>query len=205
MKLEIFKSRVEGECKDCEEILKDSYREDCSKCGPGMSASLPRMTLVGMDAVALFPSLSGKRTSKIVRKRIVMSRIKLEGFNWKKGMVYIKTNRSLTSGIPKEIRKFLPLRKSNQGVEPGMSSQSLRKDAAMENQWFFPYKNPGEEEVKTMVSIVAEIGVRVLWDNYCYDFGGETHLQDKGGPIGQRPTMAAARIIMNDFFEEQSC
>ena len=37
-----------------------------------------------------------------------------------------------------------------------MSSQSLRKDAAIENQRFFPYKNPGEEEVKTMVSVVAE-------------------------------------------------
>ena len=83
-----------------------------------------------------------------------------------------------------------------------MSSQSLRKDTALENQWFFPYRDPGEEDVKTMISVVAEIGVCVLWDNYCYDFGGETHLQDKGGPIGQRPTMAAARIVMNDFFEE---
>ena len=53
-----------------------------------------------------------------------------------------------------------------------------------------------------MVSLVAEIGVRILWDNYCYDFGGEIHLQDRGGPIGKRPTMAAARIVMNDFLED---
>ena len=171
-------------------------------CGPGMSTEMPRMTLVGMDAVALFPSMSGKKTAQIVRKRISRSRMKMNGFHWKRGMVYIKINRGLTSGIPKEIRKYLPLRKSGQGVEQGMASQSLRKDDALEKQWYFPHRNPGEEEVKVMIGAVAEIGVRILWENYCYDFGGNTHLQSRGGPIGQRPTMAAARIIMNDFFEE---
>ena len=43
---------------------------------------------------------------------------------------------------------------------------------------------------------------RVLWDNYCYDFGGGTHLQEERGPIGQRPTMAASRLLMADFFEK---
>ena len=192
----------EETCDECESELEMSYKENCDECGPGMSNKLPKMTLVGMDAVALFPSLTGKRTGRIVRKRILKSKMKMEGFSWKRGMVYIKTNKNLTSGIPKEIRRFLPLRKSKQGVEPGMASKSLRKDEALENQWFFPYKNPGEEEIRTMVGLVAEIGVRILWDNYCYDFGGETHLQDKGGPIGQRPTMAAARIVMNDFLED---
>ena len=74
MEIEAFSRRAESGCKDCEETLKNSYREDCCKCGPGMSTSLPKMTLVGMDAVALFPSLSGKRTSRIVRKRIVKSK-----------------------------------------------------------------------------------------------------------------------------------
>ena len=190
------------DCKDCEEELRRSYREDCSKCGPRTRTEMPRMTLVGMDAVALFPSLSGKKTGQIVRKRIERSPMKMRGFQWKRGMVYIKVNKNLTSEIPKEIRRYLPLRKSAQGVEPGMASQSLRKDDALEKQWYFPHRNPGEMEIKMMIGLVAEIGVRILWDNYCYDFGGETHLQQEGGPIGQRPTMAAARIVMNDFFEE---
>ena len=105
MDLEASSRRAKGGCKDCEEVLKNSYREDCNKCGPGMSTTLPKLIFVGMDAVALFPSLSGKRTSRIVRKRLLKSKIKLEGFNWKKGMVYIKNNKALTSGIPKEIRK----------------------------------------------------------------------------------------------------
>ena len=53
-----------------------------------------------------------------------------------------------------------------------------------------------------MISMVAQIGVRVLWGTYCYDFGGKTLLQKEGGPIGQRPTMAASRLVMEEFFLE---
>ena len=48
--------------------------------------------------------------------------------------------------------------------------------------------------------MMAEVGIRILWENYCYDFGGKSFIQKEGGPIGQRPTMAASRIIMQDFF-----
>ena len=56
--------------------------------------------------------------------------------------------------------------------------------------------------MKGLVSLVLEIAIRILWENYCYDFGGQTYLQTEGGPIGQRPTMAASRIVMQDFMEE---
>ena len=45
-----------------------------------------------------------------------------------------------------------------------------------------------------MVSMVAQIGIRVLWETYCYDFSGKTFLQKEGGPIGQRPTMEACPV-----------
>ena len=45
-----------------------------------------------------------------------------------------------------------------------------------------------------MVSMVAQIGIRVLWETYCYDFSGKTFPQKEGGPIGQRPTMAACPV-----------
>ena len=53
-----------------------------------------------------------------------------------------------------------------------------------------------------MVGMILEIAIRVLWENYCYNFGGETFLQQEGGPIGQRPTMAGSRIVMNSFFKK---
>ena len=198
---EDWKKRIR-DCEECADELKKSYREDCIGCGPGMDPDMPRMSLVGMDAVALFPSLSGKRTGEIIRKRVATSPLLMEGFIWRRGMVYIRTNRKLISKIPKEKKKYMPLRKSNNGVEPGMASKSMRKDTSLENQWYFAHKNPGDKEVKMMIGVVAEIGIRVLWDNYCYDFGGQTFLQGEGGPIGQRPTMAASRLVVNAFFEE---
>ena len=50
------------------------------------------------------------------------------------------------------------------------------------------------------MGIVTEIAILILWRNYCYKFGGEMKIQGEGGPIGQRPTMAASRLVMTDFF-----
>ena len=163
--------REENECAECDEVLKKSQREDCVFCGPGIDPEMPRMSLVGMDAVALFPSLSGRKTSEIVGRRVAASPMKMDGFSWRRGMVYVKTNRRLVREIPKELKKYLPLRKSSNGVEPGMASKSLRSDRNLEKQWYFMRENPTEQEVKMMIGLVAEIGIRILWDNYCYDFG----------------------------------
>ena len=42
----------------------------------------------------------------------------------------------------------------------------------------------------------------ILWENYCYDFGGKTYIQKEGGPIVQRPTMATTRLVMEELFTE---
>ena len=55
---------------------------------------------------------------------------------------------------------------------------------------------------KKVISTVTEIAIIILWEHYCYDFGGETYLQMEGGPVGQRPTMAASRLVMQQFFED---
>ena len=187
-------------CRDCVEEFEKAVLSRCKHCEEG--AEEKTWAMVGMDAVALFPSLSGRRTASIVRKRAAASNIKIQGFNWKKAAIYIKINKHLTRNIPKNVRKFMPIRKSNKGTTPGMSSQGLKSKEGQENlQWIFIARNPSQEEEKELVSLVLEIAVRVLWENYCYDFGGQTFLQKEGGPIGQRPTMAASRIVMQDFFE----
>ena len=186
-------------CKDCTEEIRKAAERDCEECGKGEKAGV--YALVGMDAVALFPSLTGKRTAHIVQKRTAESDIKLRGFNWKRAAIYIKINRHLVRNIKKEIRKYIPIRKSDRGTTPGMSSQGLKSKAGNEDlQWIFIGKKPTEQEEKELASLVVEIAIRILWENYCYDFGGQTYLQKEGGPIGQRPTMAASRIVMQEFF-----
>ena len=69
-----------------------------------------------MDAVALFPSMSGETTARIVRKRIEKSSLKFEGFNWKKAGIYILANRKLISHMDREVKKYLPVRRKTGGV-----------------------------------------------------------------------------------------
>ena len=163
-----------------------------------MEIDPPKMALVGMDVVSLLPSLMSKNTSEIVRKKVTETKMKIEGFDWKRAMIYVKMNRKYVGEIKKELKKFLPIRTSQRGTEPGMSSESYRKEKKLKKQWFFIKKEPNEQEMKEMAGMVAQVGIRVLWENYCFDFGGKTYLQKKGGPIGQRPTMAASRLVMND-------
>ena len=69
MRKKIEDTHCEMTCLECETELEMSYKEDCKECGPGMITRLPKMTLVGMDAVALFPSLTGKRTGRTQGKK----------------------------------------------------------------------------------------------------------------------------------------
>ena len=99
--------------------------------------------MVGMDAVPLFPSMTSKRTAKIVRKRVSESRMKMPGFNWKRGMIYIMANRHLLSNISNKVKKYLPVRKSDKGVRPGMNSKVLKNKEGNEDlQWLFTGRTP---------------------------------------------------------------
>ena len=154
------------------------------------------------DAVALFLSLSGENTARIVRRRVEKSEIKWRGFNWKKATIYIMANEHLVEGMDKEVKKFFPIRKSNKGTKPGMASEGMNnKERSEEKQWYWYRKDPGEKILKKMIGMISQIAIRVLWENYCYNFGGRTYQQSEGGPIGQRPTMAASRLVMEEYFE----
>ena len=112
------------ECGECTEIFDKIVSKDCDECGKGVENK--ELAMVGMDAVALFPSLTGKRTASIVKRRTATSNIRVKGFNWKRGAIYIKINRHLVKNISKEVRKFIPIRKKSQGTAPGMASKGLK-------------------------------------------------------------------------------
>ena len=65
-----------------------------------------------------------------------------------------------------------------------------------ELQWIFPEKELTLNEEREIIARCVEIAVRVVFENFCYKFGGETLKQREGGPIGARVTMAAARLVM---------
>ena len=56
-------------------------------------------------------------------------------------------------------------------------------------------------ERRQIIARTAEIGVRAIFENFTYRWGGEIYKQSGGGPIGCRVTMAVARIVMQDWSE----
>ena len=85
------------------------------------------------------------------------------------------------------------------GVAPGMQNPEVKgKVKNLQKTWAFPAASPTEKEKRIMHGRVAEIGVRTVFRNFIYTFGGHVFLQKSGGPIGARVTMAASRLVMQD-------
>ena len=83
------------------------------------------LCLLGLDVVALFPSMTSKRTGEILRKRMMKSRLEVKGFDWRRGLVYIVINKHLTSNLG-SLWKILPYRRKVGGTAPGMMSQTMQ-------------------------------------------------------------------------------
>ena len=45
-----------------------------------------------------------------------------------------------------------------------MLSPCSEQENSEEAQWLYPRKNPGKEVIKEMIGMVAQIGIRVLWE-----------------------------------------
>ena len=160
------------------------------------------MCLLGLDVVALFPSMSASMTGEIVRRRLMKSKMSFEGFDWKRGATYIVINKNLTSRIG-SLWKVLPYRKKVGGTQPGMTSKGMMgNEEDLTDQWVFKSKEVSKEQKKEIVARVVEIAIRTVFENFCYDFGGRTFLQLFGGPIGARLTMACARVVMTEWGEK---
>ena len=89
---------------------------------------------------------------------------------------------------------------------PGMTgAQAMKKrkveDVTKEEEEKFthPQREATEEEKLILFATALEIVVRFLFSNHLYQFGGQTFLQSKGGPIGMRLTMCVARIVMGEW------
>ena len=113
--------------------------------------------------------------------------------------MYIVMNKHLTGNLG-PLWKILPYRRKTGGTQPGMTSQGMMgKQEDLEKQWVFKTKDVTEEQKLEIIGRVVEIAIRIVFENFCYEFGGRTFLQLFGGPIGARLTMACARVVMTEW------
>ena len=156
-------------------------------------SEVPKMSLVGSDVVALFPSITAAKSARIVREEIQRSKLKFEGIDHEKALTYIAINRELIENI-EELEEFIPKRKSKNGTTPSMAS--IHKKWDPNDQWEFSNKELTEDQERLLVGVVAEIAIIVLFNNFSYKFGGKFFHQQSGGPIGVRATGAIAQLVM---------
>ena len=64
--------------------------------------------------------MSAKKTGEIVRQRLIKSKLKISGFDWRRGAVYKVMNNHLTENLG-SLWKILPYRRKIGVTYPGMT------------------------------------------------------------------------------------
>ena len=142
-------------------------------------------------------------TGRAVGKQVQKSPLVVKGVDYKEVVRYVAGCRHLCGDLS-EVENVLPWRRKSGkgGRHPGMQSKEMKgKTSGLDKVWEFPSATPTEYQQRILRSRMAEIGVRVLWTNFMYEFAGETFLQMEGGPIGSRVTMVSSRLVMQDWSE----
>ena len=140
--------------------------------------------MVGSVVVSLFPSLSAVNTTKAVRSQALKSEKRWENIDSRWLRLYIHLNRSLLSDVT-SIQHLLPSKwKGKRGPELGLSSKECmgrHLEKVYENGepsfWTWPDQEPSRQEIKELMSIILEISVRYIFENFIYTFGSQSFLQ----------------------------
>ena len=199
------KKREEGsnstEESSCNEMEEEEKSGEESRGAKSIGEEVKRLHIIGFDAVALYPSMKARETAKVCREEVIEilneGEMKVEGLDMNKVTLYIRMNKHLTGDL-KELWRYIPFRKKVGGVEPGMSSKGVKEDTENE-QWCWPKAEITEKVRIELIGRMVEIGVRVMFGNLVYSFGGENYLQTEGGPIGIRGTGAVAKLRTRSF------
>ena len=165
------------DCDVCGQEWRETMEKECEECGEGLYWEDQEICLLGLDVVALFPSMKSEQTGKIIRHTVMTSPIKIEGFDWKQGARYIVVNRKYTSDL-RCLWNVLPWRRKVRGTAPGMKSKEVNsKTGDVEYQWKFPRAVPTATQIREVQARCAEIATRFLFENFTYKFSGNTYQQ----------------------------
>ena len=173
-----------AECDKCGPRVTARVETDCGQCGAPVSKRELERVLLGNDVVGLFPNIKSKNSARIVRGRVEESDIVFEGFDYKQGGRYIVINKHLTGDL-QPIWNVLPWRRKVGGTAPGMTGRGINSEEDdPEIQWCYPRAQPTEMQKRQIVSRCCEIAVRVLFENFVYNFCTTWYQRTSGGPIG---------------------
>ena len=158
------------------------------------------VTITGADAKALYPSLKGRHTARVVRDAALKTKLRVEGMNWQEVARYVAMGYDPFEKRALGLERILPKRRFHKGAKPGVTGKEpLSKAKGDEVRWVFPVREATEDEKRKLLAAALEIGVRAAFSTHLYQFGGQIYHQKDGGPIGTRLAGAAARVVMAEW------
>ena len=69
-------------------------------------------------------------------------------------------------------------------------------------KWIWPTLNISNRVLKRLIGIGLGLVVKFIFENFVYTFGGKYFLQLKGAPIGNRISMCAGNLTMEEWREK---
>ena len=144
------------------------------------------LTIVGSDVEALFPSLEKGESAKICKEMVTNSTLEFRNIDVQEMLLYIRLNMEHATDLG-VVRSFLPQRAKKFGKDPGMTSPLVRSAKKLEDtkgkddqQWVPGLTPTSPKIIRQIVGLVVEIGVKTIFSNFCYTFGGKIFLQLQG-------------------------
>ena len=172
--------------------------------GRGFQGSEGSEVLIGMDAVALYPSISMEVAMEECEKAAMNSEIEVRNIN------YMEATRFLALCLDKDqiktegLRGLLPVRRpSKKGGKTRelklTTANSLGPSVNDQKQWKWSKVNLSTKDKKKIFGMVTACLVQIFCETQVYTWRGLLYRQLKGLPIGPRATSAIARIVMNSL------
>ena len=119
---------------------------------------------MGSDVVALYPSLTARRTGEIVQRRVLKSELKFPRFCADRGLLYIKFNEDKTGDL-EVVRALYPERRFTSGTEPSIASIGASWDP--EDQWRYKQHRYTKVQRKEVIAWVVSGSLHKLLLQVC--------------------------------------
>ena len=162
-----------------------------------------KVELYSMDAKALYPSITIKKSAEAVYKIMTESKIKVENVNYLELARYMAHSFTVEEQENLGIKDMVMQRKNKGGRRPKVTGREMANEwDDKESIWLGPVKEPDDEEKRKLLALAVGREVELVMRNHLFRFRGKVYKQDEGGAIGSELTCVVARTRMIMFMRE---
>ena len=144
--------------------------------------------LSSIDIKSLYPSLKTDDCVETVRKVIISSSLKLEGFSYKDLSIFLRKSLSPRELVERNVNHLVPNQKKK--------SKSAEKYKDEYDKWVFPTENPDEKDIKKLFAEAIAYSCKLVMSNHVFMFDGEVYVQTNEGSTGLKLTGVLAELKM---------